>query len=219
MKFSLPVTCHCCEETFSVNVTGTQYPEDALCPKCHATIWLVQPLGNLVGTAIRWRADSEFQAGDWTIAIVLSAMAVECDMAFLFMKWNRVELMVSREPNAADEEEWETKWRDTRAVGARLEKLSSVLSGRPFDLFLSENHTLLHSLHARYPASKSEPSSKEFFIKELFYRRNKIVHFGEVDFQQADAETCLTLATMLSQILRAMDAEYGRALASKSAKL
>jgi len=215
MKFSFPVACGC-GETFTVNVTGTQFPEDAQCPKCHSTIWLVEPLGNVVGMAILGRAATEVQGGDWTMAIVLGAMAVECDMAYLFMKWNRVELMATRMPNDADEEEWERKWRDeVRGVPARLDKVSGLLSGKPFDLFLSQNCALLQPLHARYPASKSAPSPKEFFIKELFHKRNKVVHFGEVNFQQADAEMCLMLATTLSQILGAMDAECCRALDAK----
>ena len=45
----------------------------------------------------------------------------------------------------------------------------------------------------------------KFFISELFHKRNRIVHFGEIDFQQSDAEMSFTLATTLSQILSAMD--------------
>ena len=134
MKFSFPVPCKC-GETFSVYVTGIEFPEDAKCPKCDSTIWLVPPLGNLVGMAILGRAHAEVQGGDWIIAIVLSAMAVECDMAYLFMKWNRVELMATRDPNDADEEAWETEWRKILGVAPRLDKVSSLLTGKPFDLF------------------------------------------------------------------------------------
>ena len=220
MKFSFPVICHC-GETFSVNVTGTQFPKDVKCPKCYSTIWLVDPLGNVVGMAILGRSYSEVKGGDWTMAIVLGAMAVECDMAYLFIKWNRVELMATRMPNDADEEGWERKWRDeVRGVSARLDKVSSLLSGKPFDLFLSQNSALLKPLHACNPASTLAPSPKEFFIKELFHKRNKVVHFGEINFQQADAEMCLRLATTLIQILGAMDAEYRLALdARQSAQL
>jgi len=214
MKFSFPVPCNC-GETFAVYVIGTQFPEDAQCPKCNSTIWLVPPLGNLVGMAILGRANAEVQGGDWTIAIVLCAMAVECDMAYLFMKWNRVELMAIRDPNGTDEEAWETEWRKILGVAPRLDKVSSLLTGKPFDLFLSQESRLLQSLHMRCTASTAVESPKEFFIKELFHKRNKIVHFGEINFQKADAEMCLRLATTLTQILRAMDAEGSRALDAK----
>jgi hypothetical protein len=65
------------------------------------------------------------------------------------------------------------------------------------------------------PASAAVASPKEFFIKELLHKRNKIVHFGEINFQKADAEMCLRLATTLAEILRGMDAESCRALDAK----
>jgi hypothetical protein len=215
MKFSFPVTCGC-GETFPVNSSGTQFPKDAQCPKCHSTIWLVEPLGNVVGMAILGRAAKELKNGDWTLAIVLGAMAVECDLVYLFMKWNRIDLMSARTPNDADDEGWEKQWRDdVRTVAARLDKVSGLLTGQPFDSFLSQNSGLLQAVHARYPASKGAASPKDFFIKELFHRRNRIVHFGEIDFQRPDAEMCFTQATTLSQILAAMDAQRRRALEAK----
>lgn len=216
MKFSFPVTCGC-GETFLVHVSGMQFPKDAQCPKCHSQIWLVEPLGNVVGMAILGRASTEFQTGDWTLAIVLGAMAVECDMAYLFMKWNRIDLMSTKNPTDADDEACEKQWREVRTVAARLDKVSTLLTDLTFDSFLSQNSALLKHLHTRYPASKSEPSPKKFFIVELFQRRNRIVHFGEIDFQQTDAEIGLTLATSLSQILSAMDACRRNVLQTKHA--
>jgi len=151
MKYSLPVMCRC-GEMFSVNCSGTQFPQSVECPNCDATIWLVQPLGNMVGMAILRRAATELHNEDWTLAIVLGAMAVECDLAYLFMKWNRIEIMSARMPNDVDEGSWEKEWRDMRTVAARLDKVSGVLVGQPFDAFLIENGDLLEGLYKRYPA-------------------------------------------------------------------
>jgi hypothetical protein len=207
MKFSFPVTCSC-GETFAVHVSGTKFPNDVQCPKCHSAIWLVEPLGNVVGMAILGRASAEHHNGDWTLAIVLGAMAVECDLAYLFMKWNRIELLSTRDLAEGDEDAWEKQWRDeVRTVGARLDTVSALLVREPFDAFLSHNSRFLQPVCMRYPEFKTEKSPKQFFIKELFHRRNKIVHSGEINFQQTDSEMCLTLATTLSQILSAMDAQ------------
>jgi hypothetical protein len=78
MKFSFPVPCNC-GETFSVYVTGIQFPEDVQCPKCNSTIWLVPPLGNLVGMAILGRANAEVKGGDWTIQTPLLLGVHEAD--------------------------------------------------------------------------------------------------------------------------------------------
>jgi hypothetical protein len=178
----------------------------------------MEPLGNVVGMAILGRAAAELQNGDWTLVIVLGAMAVECDMAYLFMKWKGIELMNTRMPGDADRHEWEKQWReDVRSVAARLDKVSELLTGQPFDSFLAKNGGLLKPLHAPYPDSTAETSPKKFFIRELFHKRNKIVHFGEINFQQPAAEMGLTLATTLSHILSAMDAQRRLALEKKHA--
>jgi hypothetical protein len=215
MKFSFPVTC-ACGETFLVHVAGTQFPKSAQCPICDTAIWLVAPLGNVVGMAILGRAATEMKNGDWTLAIVLAAMAVECDLVYLFMKWNRIDLMLVRNPTDADDEEWEKQWRDdVRTIAARFDKVSGLLTGQPFDSFLSQNSELLKNMYLRYPASKSAASLKDFFVKEFFYKRNRIVHFGTIDFQQPDAEMCFTLGSTLWQILAAMDTHRRRALEAK----
>jgi hypothetical protein len=163
--------------------------------------------------AILRRAETELKSGDWTLSIVLAAMAIECELVYLFMQWNRVDLMLVRNPTDADEEAWEKQWRDdVRTIAARLDKVSSLLTGESFDSFLSHNPKLLNPLHAHCPGYKSGASPKDFFVKEFFYKRNRIVHFGKIDFQQHDGETCFALASTLSQILAAMDAQRRKAL-------
>jgi hypothetical protein len=190
--------------------------KSARCPICGAAIWLVEPLGNVVGMAILGRAEAEMKNGDWTLAIVLAAMAVECELVYLFMKWNRIHLMLVRNPTDADDEGWEKQWRDdVRTIAARLDKVSGFLTELPFDSFLSQNSALLKNMYQRYPASKNAASLKDFFVKEFFHKRNRIVHFGKIDFQQPDAEMCFTLGSTLWQILTAMDAHRRRTLEAK----
>jgi len=110
----------------------------------------------------------------------------------------------------------EKQWRDdVRTVAARFDKVSGLLTGQSFDSFLSKYSELLKIMHAGYPASKGVASPKDFFVKEVFHKLNKIVHFGKIDFQQPDAEMCFTLASTVSQILAAMDAQRRHALETK----
>jgi hypothetical protein len=92
------------------------------------------------------------------------------------MKWNRIDLILVRNPTDADDEGWEKQWRDD-------------VSG------------LLKTMQTQYPAAKSAASPKDFFVKEFFHKRNKIVHF--------------TSASTLSKILAAMDVQRRRALEAK----
>ena len=57
------------------------------------------------------------------------------------------------------------------------------------------------------------------FVEGLFHKRNKIVHLGEIDFQQQDAELCFTLADALFQIMKAMDEKRRKALDDKIAAM
>jgi len=160
------------------------------------------------------RAATELRGGDSTLTIVLAAMAVESQLAYLFVKWNRVDLTLQRNPTDADEEEWEERWRDIRSVAARFDRVSSRLTGESFDSFLSANGDLLKSVRTQYQSS-GEASAKDFFVKRLFHKRNRIVHFGKIDFHQSEAELCFALATVLWHILIAMDAHCYRELQSK----
>jgi hypothetical protein len=152
VKFSIPITCDDCGE-FLVDVNGTQLPKDAL--------------GNIVGMAIMHRAATELAGGDSTLTIVLGAMAVESQLAYLFMKWNGVDLTLQRNPTDADEEEWEERWRDIRSVAARFDKVSSLLTGKSFDSFLSANGDLLKSVRTQYQCS-GETLAKDFFRERAF---------------------------------------------------
>jgi hypothetical protein len=163
--------------------------------------------------AILSRAATELlKNGDWTLAIVLSAMAIECDLAFLFMKWKRIDKDL---PTDADQEGWENEWRDIRGIAAQLEAISVLLTGKSFDVFVYQNIARLTTIRAKYPTFMSAASAKVLFVEELFSRRNKIAHFGKIDFEQPDAEVCFELATRLSKILAAMDAERNNALSLK----
>jgi hypothetical protein len=182
VKFSIAITCDDCGE-FIVDVSGTQLPKDARCPKCSKTIWLVEPVGNIVGMAIMHRAAIELAGGDSTLTIVLAAMAVESQLAYLFMKWNRVDLTLQRNPTDADEEECEERWRDMRSVAARFDKVSSLLTGKSLDSFLSANGDLLKSVRTQYQSS-GEFLAKDSVVNGLFHKRNRIVHFGKIAFQK-----------------------------------
>jgi hypothetical protein len=189
-----------------------EIPKDDQCPQCHAVLWFVEPLGNFAGQLILSRSWSELKNGDWTLAIVLSAMAVECEMARLYLKWNEIDLMTTRTPADTDQQAWEDQWRKFYAIGVKLDKVSELLTGGPFDSFLAQNTDLLLAVQTQCPEYKNSISQKKFFEDEFFKRRNRIVHRGEIDFQQTDAELCFTIATSLWRILDTMDAQRLRAL-------
>ncbi len=180
-------------------------------------LWFVRPLGNFVGIRILNRAWAELKNADFTLAIVLSAMAVECELTRLFMKQNEVDLMNTRTPTPADKDKWEEQWRKWNTIATRLAKVSTLLTGENFDSFLSHNPRLLNPIYAKYPAFTGVHITKDFFIKEFFHKRNRILHSGEINFEQPEGEMCFTLAATLFQVMKEMDDQSIKALDAKHA--
>src|SRR5882724_4873807 len=72
------------------------------------------------------------------------------------------------------------------------------------DSFVQQKKTLLESalVDGHYD---SATSFRDFFQERFFEKRNKIVHYGEIDFQESDGKLSLTLASSLISLLNAMD--------------
>ena len=170
-----------------------------------------------MGTRILSRALAELTNADFTLAIVLSAMAVECELARLFMKWNDIDLRYTRDPTPADQEKWEKQWRKWTMVGVRLDKVATLLTGDNFDSFLSRKPRLLNPIYTEYPTFTGVQLTKDIFIKEFFHKRNRIVHLGEIDFKQPDGKLCITLAITLFQVLKEMDDQRIKTMDAKHA--
>lgn len=209
MLSSFTVRCQC-GELLSFTASGTDLPKDGCCPKCDRSTFFVQPLGNVVGTRLLSRAASELDKGDFTLTIVLSAMAVECEMQRLFIKWKGMDWMRSKAtgnlPTSAEEDVWEEKWRQLFRINKKLDRLSKLLTGTDFDSLISKKAAaILSTVYTKHPSLRSYSSAKECLQQELFNKRNKIMHSGQIDSSQVDAEVCFELATALTNILKTMD--------------
>jgi hypothetical protein len=180
---------------------GSQLPKYAHCSACKASIWLVAPLGNIVTGLTMERAKQELANEDVTVAILLSAMAVEGEMAYLFFKWKGIdfgEFPIIQN----DKDNWETEWADMRSIGKRLDEVSKLLTTVDFDKFAMQNRSLLlPALLGFDPAT----SFKKFFQEYLFERRNRIAHYSEIDFERPEGEQCFSLALTLIDLLHKMD--------------
>lgn len=207
MKSAISVTCQC-GELITVQSTGTKALKDTQCHSCKAPIWFVAPLGNEVGLRIMNRAWNELQQEDFTLTIVLSAMAVECELAYFYIKWKALDFAMANNTHFHDptkKEEYAEEWRSFRNISRRFDEMSQLLTRKDLDPFLLDNCALVKDVGNEYPTSQNFTSWKEFFRQELFDRRNKIVHRGEIDFQEAEGKMCFALATALFHIIKAMD--------------
>src|SRR5882724_8535357 len=78
VKFPMLVSCNCGEQTTVETIGDERFP-DVQCNACQKSIWVIDD--GLVSTRVFCRADVELSGGDWSLAIILSAMSVECELA------------------------------------------------------------------------------------------------------------------------------------------
>ena len=89
MKFSMLIPCPKCGQRLTIETKGDNPFPNPQC-ECGAFIWLVQSDMRVSRRAL-WRAEAELLSGDFSLAIILSAMAVECELAFLYSKWKMLD--------------------------------------------------------------------------------------------------------------------------------
>jgi hypothetical protein len=203
MKVPLPVTCPACKKQFALDVRGSDLPEYTKCPKCGAQSRNLWPLGNAVTILLMERAKQELADGDVTIAILLSSMAVEGEMAFLFFKWTGID--ARKFPHAvteADQKEWDDAWKGFSSFKTQLDAVSKLLTYEAFDKFALQNKGwILPKLQGFDPAT----GIKQHFQNHFYRTRTRVVHYGEVEFQKPDGERCFSLAWVLLMLFHAMD--------------
>ncbi len=151
------------------------------------------------------RAKWELNNKDITMAVLLSAMAVEARMSWLFFKWRGIDDgLLPHEQTQAHKEKWEKEWTDMQTVSKRSDELARLLTGKEFDKFAQQNMVWLKPQLAKFD---SATSVKDFFQDRLFKKRNQVVHYGSIDFEEGDGLSCVSLASTLLRVLKAMDTE------------
>jgi hypothetical protein len=201
MKFPMLVPCKCGNQ-IAVETTGDERYPDVQCSDCKTPIWIIDD--GTVSSRVFCRAEIELGRQDWSLAIILSAMSVECELAYLYSKWKALDAdLVPSEVKPSHIELWEEEFRNLSTISRRLDAVGELLTGDGFDSFLVLRPDVLSTLQKTYPNMGASP--KQFFIAELFWKRNKILHSGKVQFGPTEAEACVKTALTMIQIIRLID--------------
>ena len=81
-----------------------------------------------VGVRVWYRAQAELVEQDFTLCIILSAMAVECELAHVFFKWKKIDqqmsnLKVDLTPTQAQLDAWEDQYRKWGRITQKLDQV------------------------------------------------------------------------------------------------
>jgi len=199
------LTCPSCKKRLIVQAEGSKPYPNPHC-ECGATIYLLQS-DMRVSRRVFCRAEVELSDEDFSLAIILSAMAVECELAFLFSKWKQLEgRLLSHEVTQAHTNLWEQEFRKLKGVSGKLDAATQLMTGETFDAFLQRRADLASRLQKNH-ANIGNRSASKFFVEELFRKRNKILHSGNTEFGKHEAEACVKMATTLLRIIAEIDKE------------
>jgi hypothetical protein len=228
MKFTVPVSCSKCGCNFkALGYAELTFPP-ATCPNCGQTIHIIEGLTfSIAAVRLLYRSEAELASGDFTMPIICGAMAIESALTSLFLKWKQLGHGFPGVPTTdTDREAWEKEYRDGTRPGGFANSanfVSNCLTGKSFDDFVddfikrSKTVTLI-----KVGLTVPETQMKAAYIQsELFNRRNRIMHWGEVKYEKADAEKALAAAGTAFALLTVMDKEkadeFNRELRAKLA--
>jgi len=210
MKFNWEGTCESCGCTVLLSAYGDGPWQDTSCPACHCPVGLMDPLSVSVTTErLLLRSKAEVNGGDYSLAIVIGAIAVESFLTRLFLKLKGMTHYATtfNLPSPVQEEDWEKEYPRSGGFTGPADFVSKNITGMPFDDFVRKNN-LAMAIMARFPAA--QVSAKQYFQDELFKLRNRIVHWGYVNSTEVEALRCHDLAVSIVSILREMDKiKYG----------
>jgi hypothetical protein len=156
------------------------------------------------------RGQREIDEGDFTVSIICSAIAVECALTQVFLRWKALDHLrsVGCQPTEAEQNAHEKQYKDnTRGFEKSANFVSDFLVGSKYDEFVAdfiEKSKTAELIKAGFPQFESQAKSGHINAK-LFAKRNRIMHWGEVSYDKDDASDGLTAARAAISVLKAMD--------------
>src|SRR5579863_1601504 len=120
MRFPMLVPCPKCGRRLTVETKGAAEYPDPHC-ECGAAIYIVES-GRPISRRLFCRAEVELLVEDYSLAIILSAMSVECELALLYSKWRMLDAkLLPSEVTQAHTDSWEKEFRNLQSgIGGKL---------------------------------------------------------------------------------------------------
>lgn len=213
MKFTVPVSCSCGFGFRTAGYAELTFPP-ATCPRCSAKINIVEPLTiSTVAERLLHRSDAELKSGDFTLPIILSAMAIEVGLIQLFLKWKAIEHnLIGPQATEMDYASWRKEFRAGAGKGGFKEAIDFVsksITGKAFDNFVGDflqragqKDLIKAGLTAK---TQLNDLKKQTIYDQLYAKRNRVMHAGKVDHSKDDAEKAFSSALHAFSMLKLMN--------------
>lgn len=208
MKIPLVAICQKCTEneiTITMNLQDQNFTY--LCSKCGYEGEVVLGRGYTVGTKILYKSHHEYSENkDYTMSILLSAIALESDISNLFFKWRELQELSSNDNTShnIDNDTFDTEYRRLGTISNKIKFVSELMYPNGLDEYVKNSPELAADIEDNYQMLDKDNITNS--IKENLYRpRNEIVHNGRSDFNESTAKECFYISDMGIYIFGELD--------------
>lgn len=202
MKIPLLLTCNNCsqERYVDIDLVDSSYDWGCECGEKNLAFFS----GNLtIGVRLLFRSKYEcLEKKDYSLSIVFSATAMECELSRLFFKWREIEALNNGSED--NDEEFEGTLRNLGNIDKKIEKIAKMMDSRGIIRFVRETLFLREMIEKGFPSLCIDDLAKGF-QKNLFWPRNKILHLGNSLFGLEDAIKCFNISTLGIKIFEVLD--------------
>ncbi|MGA9884288.1 MAG: hypothetical protein WBQ34_11260 [Candidatus Acidiferrales bacterium] len=165
-----------------------------------------------IGPQVWIKANYELtQTKDASMAVILSATAIDCELSYLFGKWTGIERLPKLGRLLTDEE-CEELLLEFRTIQDKFKKIPCLLVPKGFEDFVNTNAEWRDTVSKELPELDASCLIKSI-QREVFWRRNRILH-GGAPASPGQAELCVRIAKTCLRIFLAMDYERRKRLPS-----
>lgn len=199
MKIPLELSCSDCQQTqyIFIDLIDTSFQGN-----CSCGADLDVSLGNVVTTGFKllWRSKYELkEKKDYSLSIVFSAAAFECELSRLYFKWN----YIGRDEDISDAD-LEEQLRRHKTIKVKIEEVAKLMDSRGFTQFVKETDDLRETIVEGFPSLNID-SLASSFQEHLFWPRNRILHLDDSKYREDDAVRSINIALLGLRILEVMD--------------
>lgn len=151
-----------------------------------------------IGTRILERSKYELRKNeDYNLSIVFSAMAFECELSNMYLKWRSVSKGIS-------DQGLEESLRKFGTIKDKIQGLSKLMFSKRLEEFIQDDSDVCTAIENGFPSLCVTNLAKSF-QEQLFWPRNRVLHLGYSGYINEDAKRCLNIAGLGLQIFDEMD--------------
>ena len=205
MRIPIPLRCKN-GHSYVATIDLSQTSIEASCPTCGDETTAYLSSGLTVGFRILQRSKSEInESQEYSVSIIFSAMAFECELSRLFGKWKNL----AQAPGETlwTPEQLEEMLREFGSIKSRIEKVTQTIHPGGMVEFLRSSENLAKHIQENFSTEDVSVETIGTDIeKKLFWPRNRVLHHA-IPHGKQDAVKCWRLAALGLFILAEMDSK------------